>query len=303
MTSKETTLGWGKVNSEGAEIWDTKPTFIGEHVTWKDKLKLLFYPKKFLLYRYIIASFKHKNIQSVSKEPFRILDIGCGTGASVVDLKKLFGRSVEVHGIDVVRLQVELAEKKIKQHGVWSQVQWYDGLDIPYPDNHFDAVYTSDVLGHVQDVPAWLAQMHTVLKPGGVLAMFSESQLGKHAWIRKHFMTRGFNVDPHAQFHISLYSKKDLRDVLTNAGFAIHRMYAGIWPYFFLYPEECHERLQKEKRFFFLKALNRMLYWLKKKTHPYSTAAVELYALFEMMTLGRFIESQGYVILGKKREE
>ncbi|MEK7623277.1 MAG: class I SAM-dependent methyltransferase [Patescibacteria group bacterium] len=328
------TLGWGKVNEEGVEIWDTNPVFLGDRVAWKDWVKLLFYPKKFLLYRWIKRNLSTLAPEHLSTNVPSILDVGCGTGASVIDLKKIFGRGADVVGVDVVKLQIELAQKKIKQYGVVAEVLWYDGKSLPFPDASFDAIYTSDVLGHVADVPAWLKELNRVLKPfdsaqgkpGGVLAMFSESKLGKHAWIRKYLFNHGLNVDPHAQFHISLYSKSELKQLIANSGFEIKKMYSVFWPAFLLHPEEFYEPLQSviasdpkgakqssalkdcfvasaprnDRNFTFLRALNCTLCLIKKKTHPYSTAVVELYGLIEMVTIGRWVKSQGYIILAKK---
>lgn len=301
MNNNNQTLGWGKRDSTGAEIWDDKPVFTGDKVEWKDHLKLLFYPKKFLLYRYI-AKEKKKAWKDL-KEPFRILDVGCGTGADIVDLKKMFGRDVEVVGIDVVRLQIELAAEKIKQNAVWADVRWYDGEHILYPDNYFDAIYTSDVLGHVSNVSKWLQELNRVLRPGGALAMFSESKLGRHAYIRNYIFKRGLNVDPHAEFHISLYSKNKIKQMLDSAGFEIKKMYNSFWLSFLVHPDEFYEKLQAQKKFPILKIINYILYKIKKKLHPYSTALAELYGLAEMLTIGRWVEAQGYIILAKKKEE
>ncbi len=287
--------GWGVVDSDGSEIWDTDPVFIGLQVTWQDKLKLLFYPKKFLLYRFIA---KHVNKQ---RGKIRILDVGCGTGAAVVDLKKLFGRRVEVIGVDVVHLQVDLARQKIKQQGVWAEVKWYDGKSLPFIDESFDAVYTSDVLGHVEDVRTWLLELNRVLKSNGVLAMFSESKLGKHAWLRNYLFKRGLNVDPHENYHISLYSRTLLHEYIEEAGFYIKRIYSAFWASFLVHPDEFYEKLQSQKKFPVLRCLNKILFLVKKKTHPVSTALGELYGLVEMLTLGRWLEAQGYIILAKKK--
>lgn len=299
--NKPESIGWGVMSNEGAEIWDDKPVFNQDKVVLKDWLKLLFYPKKFLLYCFIKRQMSKVRSQRSIQNPYRILDLGCGTGATVIDFKRLFGRRIEVVGIDVVQLQIELAEEKIKKSAVWAKVELYDGESIPFPEDYFDAVYTSDVLGHVKDVEAWLHNISRVLKPGGALAMFSESKLGKHALIRKYLFDRGLNVDPHAKYHISLYSKDKLKQMISEAGFDVKKMYSVFWLSFFVHPDEFYESLQGQKKFFFLRLLNKILYKLKKITYPYSTALAEIYGLVEMLTLGRFVESQGYIILAEKK--
>jgi len=294
---------WGKINNHGAEIWDTDPVFKGDQVTWKDKLKLLFYPKKFFLYRHIYKDAKKKLRKRDLNQPYRILDVGCGTGASMIDLKKLLGKRVDVVGVDVVGLQIDLAKEKIKKNAVWAELELYNGEKLLFENNSFDAIYTSDVLGHVENVRNWLDELNRVLKPDGALAMFSESKLGKHAYIRNYLLKRGLNIDPHAEYHISLYSKYTLKEFLDSSGFDIEKMYTAFWASFWVHPDEFHESLESANwhKFFILKTLNKILYWVKKKTHPYSTALCELYGLVEMLTVGRWIEAQGYIVLGKKK--
>jgi len=48
-------------------------------------------------------------------EPCRVLDIGCGTGTSVVYLG---GKGFEASGVDVSRLAIEKAKRKASAHGV-----------------------------------------------------------------------------------------------------------------------------------------------------------------------------------------
>lgn len=291
----EKSRGWGTTDTEGSEIWDTEPIFLGSGVSIVDHLKLFCYPKKYLLFRYIKKALDEK------PGMIRILDVGCGTGAAVIEMKKLFGTRVHVYGIDVVRLQIDLAKEKILQHGIDATLQWYDGQQLVFPDNFFDVVYTSDVLGHVHNVPGWLHELSRVLRPGGRLAMFSESAVGKHAYIRRYLLSRGVNTDPHAEQHISLYQKDELRQILKDAGFSIEQMYSSFWAKFFVHPDEFYEVLQEQTKFPLLRFMNKGLYALKKKTHPVSTALAELYGLVEMVTLGRWIESQGYIILAKRR--
>ncbi|MFH1286780.1 MAG: class I SAM-dependent methyltransferase [Candidatus Magasanikbacteria bacterium] len=300
------TKGWGMKTSDGSEIWDTAPLFFGEEIEKKDWCKLIFYPKKFFLYRYVKKHVdgifkRYAKIDGAEKYVPRILDVGCGTGSTVIDFKKMYGRRADVIGVDVVGIQIDLAKEKIKKHGVWAEVSLYNGSKLPFESNSFDAIYTSDVLGHVEDVQVWLHELYRVLKSGGVLAMFSESKLGKHAFLRNYLMKKGVNTDPHAEFHISLYSKTTLKEFLEQAGFSVKRMFSSIWAYGTVYPDEVYESLGGRNGFFFLKHTSRLFALLKKKTHPFSTAIGEVYTLAEMLTLGRFVESQGYVILAKKK--
>lgn len=300
------TRGWGIVDKTGAEIWDANPVFLGDRVTVKDRCKLFFYPKRFVLYRAIEKHIqdirkRYREIEGGDKYVPKILDVGCGTGASVIDFKKMFGRRVDVVGVDVVKLQIELAEKKMRRHGVWAAVSFFDGTRLPFDDNAFDAVYTSDVLGHVEDAPAWLFEIHRVLRPGGLLAMFAESKLGKHAYIRKYLFDRGLNTDPHAAFHISLFGKATLLELLEQNGFEVERAYTTVWAKFFMHPDELRPAFQAHGGFFFLRNVNACLTWMKKKTHPFSTAVCELYSLIEMLLIGKWVESQGYVFIARKR--
>ncbi len=304
METEKKTMGWGITNAEGAEIWDAEPLFRGAHFGFKDRLLLLFYPKKWFLYRYLQKNTKaqktpeHKSTEST---PYRILDVGCGTGATMVDLKTMFGNQASIMGVDVVQLQIDLAKQKFQNYQIEALVSWYDGVHLPFESVSMDAIHTSDVLGHVQNVPAWLKEMNRVLKPGGTVAIFSESKLGKHAFIRNYLFKRGLNVDPHAQYHISLYSKQELKKLLEEAGFEVEKIYGSFWAAFFVHPDEMYPALQNQSRFPVLKKINDWLYRLKKKTHPFSTAAGELYGFVEMLLLGPWLETQGYIILAKKR--
>ena len=292
---------WGKNKENDLEVWDTDPVFRHEFISRGDWWKLAFYPKKWFLYRAIKKhiveqfSFKTKN------ERIRILDVGCGTGASVVDFKKMFGRNVEVYGVDVIKLQIDLAREKIKKHGVWVEIVWYDGEILPFESNFFDVVYTSDVLGHVKNVRPWLKEINRVLKPGGLLAMFAESKLGKHAWIRNYLFKRGLNVDPHAEVHISLYPKKLLWEFIEEADFGVENMRGLFWASFLLHPDEFHEKLQNQREFPVLRFFNKIFYKIKKKFHPYSTAGCELLGLVESLLVGKKTEAQGYIVLAKKK--
>lgn len=300
LEKTEKLRGWGVTDPSGAEMWDAHPVIPPEGPSLKVWAKLLCYPKKFLLYRALMRDVRKNRARHSRKQPYRILDIGCGTGSTLIDLKRIFGREVEVVGIDVIKLQTEVAQKKLAEHGVYAEVHWYDGTSFPFTGDSFHAVYSSDVLGHVEDVPTWLSEIQRVLKGGGVIAMFAESSIGRHAFARRYLEKKGVNIDPHAEYHISLYSKQELRRLFAAAHLQITTMLGVFWLKLIAHPHEFYESLQSREGFWIIKKFTSLLVKLREKTHPYYAGAAELYGLVEMLTIGRVLEGQGFIILARK---
>lgn len=86
----------------------------------------------------------------------KVLDVGCGQSPYryMLDATK-----TEYFGIDIVD-----AEKFDYDN---SGITPFNGRDIPFPDNHFDALLCTEVLEHVEQYQVLVNEMHRVLKPGG----------------------------------------------------------------------------------------------------------------------------------------
>lgn len=92
----------------------------------------------------------------------RLLDIGCSSG---LHLRHLMRKAKYVVGIDVDRVALEVARRKIKSSR--ATFLHYDGQRLPFADETFDAVSTLDVLEHVADREALVSEVLRVLRPGG----------------------------------------------------------------------------------------------------------------------------------------
>ncbi|HET6211671.1 MAG TPA: methyltransferase domain-containing protein [Micromonosporaceae bacterium] len=101
----------------------------------------------------------------------RILDAGCGVGASAVYLASRLGCSVE--GITLSAEQVSRAELKAEQAGVAALARFrqLDAMATDYPDDSFDVVWAFESCELMPDKSGFLAECARVLRPGGVLAM------------------------------------------------------------------------------------------------------------------------------------
>jgi len=93
------------------------------------------------------------------------LDLGCGCGF----LSEEFARmGWQVTGLDPSEVALAAARRHAAAEGL--DIRYFAGAgeQLPFPDAGFDLVYCCDVLEHVADLPAVIAETARVLKPGGL---------------------------------------------------------------------------------------------------------------------------------------
>ncbi len=105
--------------------------------------------------------------EDANRDPngLRVLDVGCGGGLLAEEFARL---GCAVTGIDPSENSIEVA----REHAALSEldIAYESGVaeDLPFSDASFGAVYCCDVLEHVSDVGATIAEIARVLEPGGV---------------------------------------------------------------------------------------------------------------------------------------
>jgi SAM-dependent methyltransferase len=92
----------------------------------------------------------------------RILDVGCGAGATAVD----FSSNGWVCACDRSLDSLEFVGKR----GIRPRVAG-DATRLPFLDGAFDIVLALDIIEHVEDDSAFVAELGRILAPGGVLAV------------------------------------------------------------------------------------------------------------------------------------
>jgi len=128
-----------------------------------------------------------------------VLEIGFGTGYSLVEIAKSVGETGKAYGIDVTPEMVELAKEKLEKEGLAERVELYEGdaREMPYGNNQFDAVYMAATLElfDTPDIPKVLTEIKRVLKPTGRLGIISMPKEGHedagilrfYEWIHRTF--------------------------------------------------------------------------------------------------------------------
>lgn len=94
----------------------------------------------------------------------RVLDVGCGAGQVV---GRLCHEGVEAWGVDVSEPNIARALK------VCPRCRFYDGRELPFADGFFAAAGALNVLEHVEEPEAFLAELARVVEPGGKVVVSS----------------------------------------------------------------------------------------------------------------------------------
>jgi SAM-dependent methyltransferase len=169
----------------------------------------------------------------------RVLDVGSGFGRHVYECAR---RGAHVVALDYAAEEVvktnDTLGAMIEAGEITADrligVVRGDARRLPFPDGWFDVVITSEVLEHIQDDVAAIAEMVRVLKPGGrfaatVPAWFPELVNWK--------LSDEYHAPKAIGGHVRIYSRTELAAKLRAAGLAVdgyHRAHALHSPYWWI---------------------------------------------------------------------
>lgn len=95
----------------------------------------------------------------------RVLDIGSGPGFLAAQIADQTGPDGEVIGIDNSEQMVDRARQRIEHD--WLSYRCADATALPFEDNSFDVVVSTQVAEYVPDIATFCSEVFRVLKPGG----------------------------------------------------------------------------------------------------------------------------------------
>lgn len=124
----------------------------------------------------IDVKWRKKVLKMVSaKNPKTILDIATGTG----DLAILMAQTgaTEIIGADISEGMMEVGRKKVKEKNLENRIQlvYGDSENLPFADNHFDAITVAFGIRNFETLEKGLAEILRVLKPEGIFVILETS--------------------------------------------------------------------------------------------------------------------------------
>jgi ubiquinone/menaquinone biosynthesis C-methylase UbiE len=114
----------------------------------------------------------------------KVLEIGVGLGA---DHQRFAQAGARLSGIDLTARAVAHTRRRLALFSYDSELSVGDAENLQFPADAFDSVYSWGVLHHSPNTPRAIAEVHRVLRPGGVAKVMiyhKWSLVGYMLWIR-----------------------------------------------------------------------------------------------------------------------
>jgi ubiquinone/menaquinone biosynthesis C-methylase UbiE len=101
-----------------------------------------------------------------------VVDYGCGTGRYLKKASELAGDSGKVYAVDIHELAVKSAGDFARKHALNNILPMHtNGITCDIPSHSADLVYALDMFHMVSNPVAFLAELHRIVKPGGILVL------------------------------------------------------------------------------------------------------------------------------------
>jgi 2-polyprenyl-3-methyl-5-hydroxy-6-metoxy-1,4-benzoquinol methylase len=165
----------------------------------KDALAKIFFSKPYI--------FQSDNLHLQVFPPGDLLEVGCGSGGFLAALAR---EGWKCHGIDFDESAIAEARKI---PGVSAEVA--ELTQRAFPANSFDAVVMNNVIEHIWNPIATVAECYRILRPSGRLVMITpNSRALGHVLYRQDW--RGLEVPR----HLFIYNYGTIRALAKKAGFS-----------------------------------------------------------------------------------
>lgn len=143
--------------------------------------------------RYILETIEAAAVYTLGP---RLLDVGCG----IKPYERIFAPKISEH------IGIDYEPTAGGSYGSGTRADlWGDSLNLPFDDGSFDTVLSTQVIEHVVDPKRAVAEIHRVLRPGGVLILSAP-------------MTWPIHEPPHDYFR---YTEFGFRSLLADQDFEV----------------------------------------------------------------------------------
>lgn len=124
----------------------------------------------------IDVKWRKKVLRLVQEQnPDTVLDIATGTGDLAILMAKT--NASKITGLDISAGMLDVGKQKVKERALENRIAMVlgDSENMPFPDNHFDAITVSFGIRNFETLEKGLAEILRVLKPNGIFVILETS--------------------------------------------------------------------------------------------------------------------------------
>lgn len=144
-------------------------------------------------------------LRRYSPDAHHFLEVGCGTGFVLSGIAGAHP-GMALSGSEIFLAGLSHAAQRVPT----ARFMQMDARHVPFVEE-FDAVGAFDVLEHIEEDEAVLAQLHKALKPGGVLLL----SVPQHPWL--------WSASDEYACHVRRYTCSEIETKVRAAGFSLLR--------------------------------------------------------------------------------
>jgi|WetSurMetagenome_2_1015567.scaffolds.fasta_scaffold203318_1 tRNA (uracil-5-)-methyltransferase TRM9 len=158
----------------------------------------------------------------------KILDYGCGNGRLLEILNE---KKINYAGVDISGKLIKLAKQKYQDKDI-KFIKITSSRSLTFPDNYFNVVVSIAVFHHFPENYAkkMAEELHRTLKPGGkiIITVWNLEQERFKKFIKQgkkdlHIPFKDNDSKVFNRYH-RLYTKKDLEEMFSEAGFKVEKI-------------------------------------------------------------------------------
>lgn len=165
----------------------------------------------------------------------KVIDVGCGAGRHAFEA---YRRGADVVAFDRAESELRSVDTILRAMAEGGEVPATasakvvvgDALSLPYADETFDCVIASEILEHIPEDDAAIAELIRVLKIGGTLVVSVPRWLPERVcWL----LSEEYHSNEGG--HVRIYRASQLRDKITRGGMELthahhaHALHSPFW--------------------------------------------------------------------------
>ena len=155
-----------------------------------------------------------------------VLDVGCGCGATLLELAKAVGTNGNVLGVDVSQPMLAIAEQRARARGLAAvRCVLADAATHPLGEDAFDLVFSRFGVMFFDNPVGAFANLRRALRPDGRLVFVCWRDLAANPWFHvparavRPFLPPSAPADPHAPGPLAFADPARVGHILESAGF------------------------------------------------------------------------------------